>query len=153
MNFLKHFVPTTAILVLSFSFFGCGGDDNTIPEPTFEKSKLITGSDNKRWELTKELLGTTDITSKYRACELDNFHVFYVPSAYYIDAGFEKCSPDPEPDVLRGSYTFNSDTTAMDIVFPDTSYTAKIKSLTSTEMVWEIDGFDGLYTRTFKALD
>ena len=38
-------------------------------------------------------------------------------------------------------------------VFPDTSYTARIKSLTSSEMVWEIDGFDGLYTKTFKALD
>ncbi|MCB0736603.1 MAG: hypothetical protein KDC92_03750 [Bacteroidetes bacterium] len=153
MKSIWHFVLGSALTVLSFSFYGCGGDDNTIPEPTFEKSKLITGSSNKRWELTKEMLGNADITSKYRPCELDNFHVFYVPSTYYIDAGFEKCSPIPEPDVVRGSYTFNSDTTAMDIVFPDTSYTARIKSLTSSEMVWEIDGFDGLYTKTFKALD
>lgn len=144
---MKSFLPFICACVL---FASCDKDE-PITEPKIKKSIYLTGTDFKRWNFTKETLDGTDITNIYKACELDNFHVFHVGSSYIIDAGNEQCQEDPEPLENRGSYKFNSDTTAMDIVVGDTSFTAKIVSLDDSKMIWEIDAPQGTYQRTFEA--
>lgn len=140
------------LLCISVCFlFVCCDKDDPIEKPKIVKSVYLTSTDFKRWNFTKETLDGTDITNIYKPCQLDNFHVFHVGSSYIIDAGNEQCQVDPEPLENRGSYKFNSDTTAMDIVVGDTSFTAKIVSLDASKMIWEIKGTLGIYQKTFEA--
>lgn len=143
--------------LIVFVFFSAAcGDEEPEPNPidnTTKKSRLLTSSDFKRWKMVKETLGGVDVTQGYPICELDNFHVFHIAgTSYVIDAGDSYCpEPNKEPAEKRGSYSFNADTTALDISFNDTTFTAKLMELTESRLVWQVETNQGVYENTFKA--
>ena len=138
MRAFKNILGFTMIIVA----ISCSED--VAPKP-FTFSKKITGENNKTWKIKffeETLNGEVEDTFTV-GCTSDDQYVFYANSERLMEvkSGASKCFVDPEPAIQTDTWSYNSGTATLTMLFPifaDFSLPFIVRDLSDDDMEIEI---------------
>lgn len=119
---MKKILP--GIFCLSFVALLMGGckvkdknpeTKNTIASPKQNKAWLLAGDEYKAWAVESFTVNGLDQLKDMKACQLDNVDVYFRNLSLESHEGASRCH-DNDPDIFsRGKWSFNADSSAIEI--------------------------------------
>jgi len=126
---------TFALLLALAGLYGCqpGAEENPQPD-------LLAGGSSKTWQLTDAK--RDGLTSPSKPCLAGNTFVFRSDDTFAFDEGAEKCS-STDPQTVNGRWELYNSTITMRENGSKTFLVLKLKSLSASKMVTEVDNNGG----------
>ena len=128
----KHFFPLMIVIgILVISQSACQKDEAPAPK---SKTELITQGN---WKFAAAVVGTTDVSSQFPACQKDNIMTFAAAGTGTVDEGPTKCNAgDPQTNPFTWSFQSNETVLMMSApIFAGGSNSSNIVALNESQLV------------------